>query len=119
MGLTTLINRSATIIRRGASVAEDAYGNEIPQETASQILVELQQRQRDEPDRQGELSDTDWVAFFLPGTDIATGDAIVVDGAEYELVGEPWHARNPRTQAPSHIEVSLRRTRGALDEGGS
>ena len=48
-----------------------------------------------------------------------TSDTVIVDGQEYELVGEPWDARNPRTRAQSHIEATVRRTRGADDEQGS
>lgn len=116
MSLSQLINRPATIIRRGESTDTDELGNEVPEETTEDVVCELQQVRRDEDDQQGETSDTDWVAYFLPDTELNTGDALEVDGETYELVGDPWQARSPGTDAVSHVEVGLRRTAGANDE---
>lgn len=88
----------------------------MPTETLVTVLGELQQARRDEPAAAGELSDTRWVLFLPAGTDVATGDAVIADGQLYELVGDPWQARNPRTQQPSHIECSVRRTGQSGDE---
>lgn len=117
--LSTLINRPATVIQRSASGQKTRFGDSVRTESAVQTLCEIQQKRRDEPAQEGELSDSDWNLFFLPGTDLSSGDAVVVDGEEYELVGEPWVARNPRTGHVSHIECTARRTRGPDDEGGS
>lgn len=111
MSLTSLINHDATIIRRTPGDFDD-FSNEKADESSEAILCELQQRARTEPGDSGELSDTEWVAFFLPDAEVHGDDVLVVDGQRYEFVGEPWLARNPRTQAPSHIEGSLRRTAG-------
>lgn len=119
MTLAALLNRSLTIVRRSASGDTDDFGNDIPTETLVQAVGELQQRQRAEPGAEGELSDTQWALFLPAGTDITTGDAIVCDGEIYELIGDPWQARNPRTQQQSHIECTLRRTTSAGDEGAS
>lgn len=110
--LSQLINRPATLLRRSAS-GTDELGNETQVDDAVETVVELQQRQSDEHDNT--VSDTDWVAFFLPGEDVRSGDAVVVDGFKYEVVGDPWQARNPRTQAASHVEAGLRRTAGSED----
>jgi hypothetical protein len=116
--LASLINRKCTIFRRSPSGSSDDYGNAIKTETAVETLCEIQQRSRDERDDQGELSDTLWNAYFPAGTALRTGDEVRVDGIGYfELVGDPWPARNPRTQAESHLEATLRRTAG--DEEGS
>jgi hypothetical protein len=115
MSLTQLLSRDCTVIQRSPSGGSDDYGNIVPTETELDTVCELQQRRRDEPDAAGELSDTDWVAFFPAGTDINTGDALVVSGVEYEVVGDPWHARNPRTRVAGHVEVSLKKT-GGRDE---
>lgn len=117
MTLATLINRPCAIIRRTNTGTTDDLGNEIPSEAAVETVCEIQQRSRDEQDDQGELSETVWNVFLPAGTVIHNGDAIVVDGAEYELVGEPWAARNPRTQAESHLELTVKRTRGDEDIG--
>lgn len=117
MSLAALLNRPITVIRRSTSGSTDDFGNDQPTESLIQTVGELQQRRRDEPDAEGELSDTQWTLFLPAGTDIATGDAIVCDGLIYELVGDPWDVRNPRLQAQSHIECTLRRTTSSTDEG--
>lgn len=118
MALSTLINRPATILRRtyDEGVTDD-YGNAIGTDEAIETVCEIQQRARTEPAGAGELSVTEWLAIFPAGVDLRTGDAVVVDGAVYELIGDPWAARNPRTQAESHIEATLRRTAGDEDVG--
>ena len=113
--LSQLINRDCTILRRSASGSEDDYGNEIQTDHVEQTVVEIQQRVRKEHD--DAVADTDWIGFFLPGEDVQSGDAIVLDGHKFEVVGDPWPVRNPRTQAESHVEAGLRRTGGA--EAGS
>lgn len=116
MSLETLVNRTCKIVRRLPSDDYDKYGREIPLEDIVDTVCELQQQRRDEPDDQGELSDTRWNLFVKPGTDLRTGDAVIVDGEEYEMVGDPWTARNPRTKAVSHLECTLRRTAASDDE---
>lgn len=112
-----LINRTATVIRRSSSSETDRFGNKKHSETPVPTVCEIQQQRRDE--HEGETSDTLWDVFFLAGTNVNSGDALVVDGEEYELIGDPWEARNPRTRTPSHIEATARRTRGPSDEGES
>ena len=86
-------------------------------ETLVETVGELQQTQRTEPGDAGETSDTRWLLVLPAGTVVNTGDAVIVDGEVYEVVGAPWPARNPRLGVASHIEASVRRTAG--DEGGS
>lgn len=88
----------------------------MPGETELPAVCEIQQRRREEQGDQGEVSDAEWVGFFLPGTPLDTGDSVEVPGeGVFELVGAPWHARNLRTQQESHVEATLRRTAGAED----
>lgn len=114
--LSTLLNRTVTISRRSPSADDDDtddYGNQnAATPTNTETVGELQQRRRDEPVDQGELSDTRWLLVLPPGTAIDTSDIVTVDGDEFEVIGDPWHARNPRTGAESHVEVTLRRTSG-------
>lgn len=91
----------------------------MPAEATVETHCELQQRGRSEPGSAGELSIGDWVAFFPAGTELTTGDTVTVDGQDYEVAGDPWHARNPRTQTASHVEASLKRTVGAFEEGAA
>lgn len=108
LGVTGLINRECLIVHRSESGNTDDYGNEIPGEELVSAVCEIQQRQREEPVEGGpNISATEWIAFFLPDEDVRTGDAVSVDDAEYEVIGEPWHARNPRTGSTSHIEATL------------
>lgn len=113
--LATLINRDCSIIRRSPSGSEDAFGNEIQTETSVATVCDLQQQRADERNAQGETSYDEWIAFLLAGISIKTADTLVVDGQEFEVIGDPWHARNPRTKSESHIEVRLRRTAGDED----
>jgi hypothetical protein len=110
MTLTALMNRPMVIVRRTAGETTDAFGNNVSAEASTPVLGELQQQQRTEPLAEGELSDTRWIVFLPASTDLSTGDAIVCDGHIYELVGDPWEVRNPRTQTESHVEATVRRT---------
>lgn len=85
-----------------------------------ETFCELQQVEADEPEDAGEMSDARWEIFLLPEVaPVRTGDSITVEGEVYEIVGDPWRARNPRTREDSHIEVRARRTAGTADEVGS
>lgn len=116
--LTTIINRPCTLVLRDGTGTVDDDGEEVIQTTSVETVCELQQRSRSEDDQQGELSDTTWALYLLPGIindAVDSGDAVVIDGAVYEVVGKPWAARNPLTQATSHIEATVRRTAGQAD----
>ncbi len=119
MALQDLLNRPVTLISRAApddADDVDEYGNDLPDEPTTQTVCELQQLQRTEPVAAGELSSSDWLLILPAGTPARTGDAAIVDGQIYELVGDPWIARNPRTRQASHIECTVRRTAGTDDE---
>jgi hypothetical protein len=119
MTLAALLNRPCTIIRRVFEGDLDDYGNEIPTEITVAAVCELQQRQRSEDTDRGEVSATSWLLVLPAGTEIGSGDSIVIDGEVYELDGDPWEARNPRTRQPSHIEATVVRTAGAGQDGAS
>src|SRR5688572_27377107 len=113
MPLSQLLNLPCTITRRTPSADDEEindYGDPVQNETEVDTVCELQQRARSEDDLQGELSDTSWLLILPAGTAIDTGDAVTIDGKTYELVGDPWQARNPRTETVEHIEATLRRT---------
>lgn len=117
MTLTQLLNRKAWLVRVSDSGEEDEYGNQKQGETTTEIVCEVQQRRRDEqPD--GSPAEGDWLGVFPAGTVVDSGDKIVVEGlGEFELIGDSWAARNPRTQTESHVEATLRRVAGS--ESGS
>lgn len=62
------------------------------------------------------MSRTRWRCFFPVDTDIDGTDRVIVDSEFYEVDGDAWAVRNPRTQLMSHVEVKLIRVQG---EGGS
>ena len=117
MTLSALLSLPITIVRRSDSDETDELGNIIPGTTDVETVGELQQVRRDEPDDAGELSVTEWRLFLPAGTQITTGDAVIAGGAVYEVIGDAWHTRNPRTSVESHVECSLRQT--SSDEEGS
>lgn len=122
MSIDHLLNRPCTLILRtlDGSTTDD-YGNAIDPDPAQiDTVCELQKnaRRAEEPELQGELSDTVWTLILPRGTAIDTGDAVRVEPeGVFELVGAPWHVRNPWTGAESHVECTVRRTAGA--ESGS
>ncbi len=115
--LADLLNLPITIVNRASGDDEDDYGNAIPTESPVVTVGELQQIRRDEPGEAGETSDTRWLLVVPAGTVLNTGDAVIAGNEVYEVVGQPWPARNPRLGVASHIEATVRRVAG--DEGGS
>jgi hypothetical protein len=121
--LAQLLNRPCTVLHRTAGEAKDEYGNKIPVTEEIEGVCEVQESKRSlsgrtsEPDSEGENSDAEWLGIFPAGTLLGAADTVRVEGiGALEVVGEPWEARNPRTQVVSHIEAPLRRTAGA-EEG--
>lgn len=119
MSLTDLLNRPVTLISRSAEGDIDEFGNEIPGEALTETVGELQQRTRDEPAMEGEVTQTEWLLVLPAGTTVRTGDVVEIDNGRYEVTGAPWHARNPRTMLESHVEATLRQTAGTDDVTGS
>lgn len=112
--ISNLINRPCTILHRTETGREDAHGNEEIDETSVVTVCELQQKRRAEP-TQGEISVTEWDAFFPAGTEANTGDGLLVDGEEYVFVGDPWDVRHPLTQALHHVQATVVRSAGQGD----
>lgn len=118
--IAQLINTPCTLTLRLPGEKEDKYGKAIPVEDTVETVCEVQQDTREEPGDQGELSDTRWRAFFPAGTDLSTADSVSVEGlGDFEFVGDPWPARNPRTRQISHVEATLRQVAAGGEEGGS
>lgn len=114
MSLATLMSRDCLIIRRSETGSTDRYGNPDKTETLISTTCEIQQLTRDEPDAAGEVSKTQWRAFFPVDTVLLTDDAVEVDGDEYELDGDPWTADTGNV-AVHHVEATLLRVSGAED----
>lgn len=119
MTLAALLNLPVTITRRVETDELDEFGNQLDDEQAVETVGELQQRQSNEPAGAGEVSIGDFLLILPAGTQLTTGDRVTVDGQAYEVVGDPWRARNPRTRQFSHVQATVRRTAAAGDEGAS
>lgn len=115
MSISTLINRTCHLHLRDESGTLDDYGNDLPSVTVTATVCEIQPRRANEDDNQGELSDDDYVAYFIPGTDLSTADAVVVAGETFELVGKPPVWRSPRTGENVYVAAYVRRTAGSED----
>lgn len=109
MTLADLLNLPCTITHRDPSGDLDPYGNETTAESTSDTLCELQQRQRSETDDDA-ITSSRWLLVLPAATVVDAGDSVEVDGQVYEVEGQPWVARNPRTMVVSHIEATLRHT---------
>jgi hypothetical protein len=109
VSLSHLLGSTCVITRRTAGTALDADGNLISTTTAGTTICSLQQTRRDEPSSEGEFSVTTWNLFLPTGTGIDTGDKVTVDGADYEMVGAPWDAREGSPDV-WHLECSVKRT---------
>lgn len=112
MSIASPLTRPCTILRLTLDGDEENdYGDPIAGEPVEiETVCELQQRDRDEGDRQGELSDTLWNLYLPAGTVLGSADTVVVDGDTYELVGDPWPAWDRVVGAIDHVEATVRRT---------
>lgn len=111
MNIEHLLNQTCTITRRVVGEEKTAYGRKKREETPSDHPCTLQQAERDE-EAVGEMSDTRWTLWLLPGTEIGSADTVEVDGQVYEVEGEPETLRNARTAEAKHVEATLRKTAG-------
>lgn len=120
MSIARMINRECVILRRTASSDQDEYGDEIPETIEIETVCEIQKQKRIAEETPAEISDTRWSVFFLAGEEVGSGDRLrtVDDDLTYEIEGDPWRVRNPRTQQVSHIEATARRTSGPGVGGG-
>jgi hypothetical protein len=113
--LSQLLNTPCVITRNLPGSTEDEFGNEIPQTDEIETVCELQQQQRSEPGNEGELSVTTWLLVLPAGTVLRTSDKIEIGGDVYEVEGDPWAVRNPRTQTDSHVEATVTRSAGGQE----
>lgn len=112
--IDALLTRPVTIVTRADS-GTDELGNVTFTDTETVTVGELQQRRRSEtPD--GGLAETSWTLFLPAGTAIGANDRVQVDGDTFEVDGDPWPVRNPRSGADSHVEATLRRASAPGDQ---
>jgi hypothetical protein len=109
--LEHLLTLECELLRRRQEGDPDDYGNpgwEVVDD--EQLPCELQQEQSYEAEG-GVLEISLW-RLFLPATAPPAGwDAVRVDDVVYELEGDAWLVRNPRTTVDHHVEARVRRIR--------
>lgn len=119
MSLARLINRPCTIRRMTEGEVRDKHGNVESVVAETETVCELQQQPAFRSESEEQVSENRWFVYLLPGEIVGSGDSIDIEGAgQFEVFGEPWEARNPRTRRASHIEVAVRRTAGPLESPG-
>lgn len=109
MDPTHLMTQSGTLERVTQSGPPDEYGNPTDVVVSSTVACLVQQTVRD--DETGLTNvESETGRLFLPvGTVADTNDRITIAGVTYQLAGPPWPVWNPRLQATSHIEATVRR----------
>lgn len=100
--------------RSDVGVADD-YGNATTVETTEAMACYLEQRRRSEDENLGEVSEADYLLVLPAGTDIDTGDEVIVGEHHYEMIGTPWVADNIGSARVGHVEATVRRTAGEED----
>lgn len=107
-----LMNQTVTVIRR-TKTGVDHLGNDVFSEVSEQVSgCQLQQRSTSEPggnDRSQNSSMAD--LYAPPGADLDGVDAVMYEGAIYEVHGHPFLWTSP-TGRISHIRVELERVTG-------
>ena len=111
MSIAGLLTLACTITHRTAST-DDSYGDETTTTSTVSTVCELQQKQRSETTDPGTIADSSWLLILPAGTTLSAGDTVTISGDDYEVHGEPWAARNPRTATASHVEATVRKVEG-------
>jgi hypothetical protein len=107
--LANYLNQTCQIINRSMSIDRDEYGDEIPAETTTITTGFIEQRGSSESD---DVTETTHFVMFPPTTEIDAGDAVVIEGETFEIIGEPWVVNNPRTGVVSHIQADAKKSNG-------
>lgn len=107
--LEHLLTRSATLVLR---VAVDPTDPDAELEAVDGDETSCELQQTNETDGlDGRVQSTTWRLWLPAGVELTGWDAVRVDGELFELEGDPWPVRNPRTSVVSHVEARVRRVR--------
>ena len=115
MSVLELLSHPATIIVRTPDPANaDEYGNPGSIETEFPTLAEIQQESATETNSDA-VETTTWRVFLPPDAPTRGWNALQIEdgsiegGSRFELEGDAWQVRNPRTGLISHVEARVRR----------
>lgn len=119
MGIVdNLMTHEATIVRKARTGTLDDHGVPL-QESSSGVTTVCyldqggqvgSQRSEQTVGREAEIES--FVGYFPASVNLDGTDVVVVDGIDFEVMGPPWYARNPLTDAVDHCELNLRRITG-------
>lgn len=115
MSVESLFTQPVTVVSQILDGTIDEYGNEIPLEIATEVMGYVQQQSRAEAE--GYVPTGVWLAFLPVTTVIQADDVVYTWGEAYMVDGPPTRVYNPTTRKYSHIEATLSRTAGGLEEG--
>ena len=109
MSLARLLNQPLSLSKMGGST-KDAYGNAAPAVvgTPAQIVGYIEQKKSDEYLTDRDVAVTEYHLYVPSGTNVNQFDRVTYGGVTYEIDGAPWQVYNPRTQAVSHLQASLK-----------
>ena len=113
MSLATFISQPCTIITRSDD-ATDQYGDQTKLETSTASLCELQPTGAPREAEGGNIGFTTWRLYLDGSVALNSDDAIIVDGAAYELVGDAETRRNSRTGLAEYTAAIVRRTENVV-----
>lgn len=101
-----------TVTRVARTSTPDPAGVLTTTTTITTYRGHLQQSRTREETAGQEVAISDWNLYLEPAAagNIDDTDRVTVDGLDYEVDGQPWFARNPRTAIVEHVECRLRRT---------
>lgn len=108
MSVANLLNQACTITTRTTAATTDRYGNPGESTATTTTVCYAEQRNRSEDTANANQQSQDWLVMLPAGTSVDGTDRITIGSLVLEVVGPPWSARNPRTQAVSHVECSAR-----------
>jgi hypothetical protein len=112
--LADLLNQPVTILAETSSNAIDEYGNEQPAITPNTTNGYLQQQSR--MTAEGYVAVESWLLILPPGTIIQAGDEVTVGPQQFVVDGDPGPVWNPVARATDHIEATLKRAGGGLEQ---
>lgn len=111
MSLDALLNLGCTIVRVTQDGAADEYGNPTDTTLTAATRCYIEQRNATENTNDRSTTSEDWLLMLPAGTAVDATDRVTVDGyGTFEVIGPPWPVRNPRADAISHVEATVRRT---------
>jgi hypothetical protein len=100
-----LITLDGVLTVRSSDGAPDDYNNPTETTTTRDVKCWYEQAQASEATANTLRQDETHRLFLLASESMTGWDQLAVNGLEFEVVGPPWKAINPRTGVASHIEA--------------